>query len=613
MPHRFFIVRPYIIHTLALAIVLLNGFNRLQAQDVMPLREIKIGMEGTWDTVVRGDQIETFRLRVLGISPNFAGPGKPVIICEALDEDQLLNGPVAGMSGSPVYIEGRLVGAYAYGYSWPKQQAIIGVTPIESMIDIIERFPPQDIAERYRKSFNNGSRGLVRHLLDRPALTVEPKSLRAQSQVSESTVQELFPVYVSGISAEVLSTFESHAADLGIRWAQVPSATATSRDFGEPWSDSQSRNLRPGMPVAGVLMGGDFSMTGVGTVTWKQGNRLLGFGHPFFGGGDVEIPMAAARVITVVRSVQQSFKMTEVGPVVGSIYQDRLTGIAGEIGRKAPTIAVSYAIENADGMEPRYEAEVFEHSRMSPLLAAIGLLQSLQSNMDADEEQTLYLETKIHVEGQPDVTYQNVAIDSAGATELAVQLLNVVGVLADNPFEYPRIDSIECTVKMIPTQHFSFFDEVSVVSSVPAPGETLNVDLRIRNYLGEPVHHSLSIPIPVGTKGEVLTLQIADASQVEPENQSLLRPDMDDIGDVIRQINQIRSRQNIYVRLLRQASGVQLQGDSMYDLPPSITHLFSTPKNAQYSASLSEIPLWETTLPTSGVFSGSYRLNIEIK
>lgn len=578
----------------------------------MPLEQVKIGMEGTWDTVVRGDQLETFRLRVLGISPSFAGPRKPVIICEALDADQLVSGPVAGMSGSPVYIEGKLVGAYAYGYSWPKQQAIIGVTPIGSMIEIMDRFPPQDLADRYRKSFNNGAQGLVQRLSQASELA-SGGTLRPQISHSLSAVQTPFPVFVSGISSEVLSVFETHANELGIRWAQVPSATASQGSFGEPWSEADALDLRPGMPIAGVLMGGDFSMTGVGTVTWKQGNRLLGFGHPFFGGGDVEIPMAAARVITVVRSVQQSFKMTEVGPVVGSIYQDRLTGIAGEIGREAPTIKVSYEIEDVDGNETLYQAKVFEHSRLSPLLAAIGLLESLQSNLDADEEQTLYLQTDIAVRGQPAVSYRNVAIDAAGSTQLALQLLEVVSVLSDNPFEYPQIESIRCRVRMVPTQHFSFFDEVTVVSSVPAPGESLDVDIRIRNYLGEPVHHSLSIPIPIGTKGEVLTLQIADATQVEPENFSLLRPDMDDIGDIIRQINQIRSRQNIHVRLLKQASGFQLQGDSMYDLPPSITHLFSTPKNAQYSAVLSEISLWEATLPTSGVFSGSYRLNIEIK
>jgi hypothetical protein len=120
--------------------------------EVMPLEDVKIGMEGEWVTVVRGEAPERFRLRVLGVARNFAGPRQPVIICEAIDADQILNGPVAGMSGSPVYIDGKLVGAYAYGYGWPKEQAIIGVTPIEAMTEIVDRFPPMTDAQRYRKS-----------------------------------------------------------------------------------------------------------------------------------------------------------------------------------------------------------------------------------------------------------------------------------------------------------------------------------------------------------------------------------------------------------------------------------------------------------------------------
>ncbi len=576
----------------------------------MPIEEIKVGMEGTWDTVVQGDQLQTFHLKVLGISPNFVGPRKPVIICEALDPEQILNGPVAGMSGSPVYIDGKLVGAYAYGYAWSKEQTIIGVTPIRSMMEIVDRYPPRNIKDRYRKSYNNGSKGLVDHMVSSNGPEAFFSGQALASGISEA--QMPFSVYVSGISPEVLSAFDEQSKALGIQWTHVPSSTY-SGEGGSEWSEADALNLRPGMPVAGVLMGGDFSITGVGTVTWKQGNRLLGFGHPFFGGGDVEIPMAAARVITIVRSLQQSFKMTEVGPVVGSIYQDRVTGIAGEIARVAPTIDVQYQIRNAEGVETTYKAEVFEHSRLSPLLSAIGLLESLQSNLDADEEQTLFLKTDIEVQGQTPIHFENVAIDATGATQLAIQLLNVVTALADNPFEYPKIESIHCEVDMIPIQHFSFFDEVTVVSDVPAPGETLDVNIRIRNFLGEPVNYSLSIPIPIGMKGEVLTLQIADATQLDPQNQPLLRADMDTLSDIVRQVNQLRSSQNIYVRLLKKANGFQLQGDTMYDLPPSITHLYSTPKNAQYSAATTEVALWETTLATTGVFSGSYRLNIEIK
>ena len=581
----------------------------------MPLEEVKVGMEGTWDTVIEGDELRTFHLKVLGVMPNFVGPRKPVIICEAMDPEQILNGSVAGMSGSPVYIDGRLVGAYAYGFTWPKEQTIIGVTPIESMMEIMDRFPPADISKRYRRSYNNGTQGLVQHAYQhRDEETGDPAFKATISSLSSSSILQSklpFPLFVSGISPEVLRAFDTESKQLGVNWTLLPAST--TGDLQPEWTNEQSHNLLPGMPVAGVLMGGDFSVTGVGTVTWKQGNRLLGFGHPFFGAGNVEIPMASARVVAVVRSLESSFKLSQVGPVIGSIYQDRQTGIAGEIGRKAPTTDVSYTVSNADGETTTYHASVFEHPSLSPLLMAVGLLQSLSASLDTNEEQTIYLETRIGIKDRAPVHYKNVAVDANGATRLAIQLLRVMSALTNNPFEYPKIETLQCEVKLVPVQHFSFFDEVTIESDVPAPGETLDVNIKIRNYLGEPVDHALHIPIPIGTKEEVLTLQIADANQVEPNDNALIRPDMDTLSDIIRQVNHIRSSRKIYIRLLKRAQGFRLQGDTMYDLPPSVTHLFNTPKNAQYSSETTEVALWETEIETDGVFVGSYRLNIEIK
>lgn len=576
----------------------------------MDLDEVQEGMIGSWDTVVKGDELRSFKLKVLGVSPSFIGPKKPVIICEAIDAEQILNGPVGGMSGSPVYIDGKLVGAYAYGYTWPKEQAIIGVTPINSMIDIVENFPPIDPEKRYRKSYNNGREGLFkRQASNLSAGTESLLSDFAINNVDAPEAQNPFPLMVSGISQSVLDAFAKESEEAGIEWVVAPTASSAP---ASDWTEQESVNFNPGMPIAGVLMGGDFSITGVGTVTWKEGNKILGFGHPFLGAGDVQIPMAPARVITIVRSVYRSFKLSNIGPVVGSIYQDRLTGIAGEIGREAPTIKVNYKVGDGNGKYESYDAEVFEHPSMSPLLSAIGLMQCLQTSLESNEEQTLYLKTKIKVRGQDSIQYKNVAVGSSGAMQLAFQLLGVMRALTDNPFEFPKIESLDCEVVMKPVQHFSFFDQITVESDVPAPAENLDVKLRIRNYLGEPVSHELSIPIPVGTKGEVLTMEIVDANSLGSNNM-LIRPDMDTLSDIVRTANEIKSSQNIYVRLLKKAQGLLIQGDEMVDLPPSVTHLFSTPKNAQYSSNTTEVVLWDTVIQTEGVFFGSYRLNIEIK
>jgi hypothetical protein len=574
----------------------------------MPLAEVRPGMQGVWETVVSGSALSRFELKVLGIVPNFAGPGKSVILCEALGDDQVLSGPVAGMSGSPVYFDGKLAGAYAYGFTWPKQQTLIGVTPIEDMLPLVRDYHDPDWSQRYRKAFNNGRVGLaLARQTETHSAGLRSTDLHSGSEMSAPP----FTIHVSGIRPEVLGAFETQARELGVVWSETGFAAASGESAAAgPASMDQ---LEAGMPVAGVLMGGDFSFTGVGTVTWKEGDRILAFGHPFFAAGEVSIPMAGAEIITVVRSLEKSFKLSVVGPVVGSIIQDRASGIAGKIGLNAPTTAVEYEIEGKSGAKTTYRAQLFEHPRLAPLLAAMAFLQSTQSHLEAEENQTLFLEVSMEIDGHEPLRFSNVAVGESGAMSLAFQLYQVMGAITDNPFEFPRIHSLRCKVRMDAPTRYSFFDEVRVTSDVPAPGEELAVSVRVRRNLGDPVRHDLRIPVPIGTKGQTLTLQIADATQLETPVPSLLRADMDSLEDVIREANQQRSQQQIYVRLLRNAPGLRLQGDTLYDLPPSVTALYQTPKNAQYSSQTEEIAVWEQALPTDGLFVGAYRLNVEIK
>ena len=572
---------------------------------VIGLSEIEVGMEGEWHTVVQGMEIRKFPLRVLGVSENFIAPKQPVILCEAIDSENILSGPVAGMSGSPVYINGRLAGAYAYGFLWPKQQAVIGVTPIDAMLKVVEDFPPVDVKERYRKA---GKASEAIRVVPPPG---PPPVGAATAELPDRVMGPLpTPLFVSGIQPQVLQHFDSEIREMGMHWVQAP---ASSSGGSGRWTESESLNLEPGMPVAGVLMDGDFSVTGVGTVTWKDGDRLLGFGHPFFGSGNVEIPMAAAKVITVVRAVNRSFKLAEAGPVVGSIYQDRLTAIAGEVGRVPPTTSVEYEVVNAQGQSEVYSAKVCELPELSPVLVAVGLLQSLTSALDAEAEQTIYLDVEMDVDGEEPVRFQNVAAGADGAQTLAVQVYRAYNALTQNPFRYPRIHSVRCKARLVPQMKLHFFDQVTVESAVPAPGETLDLEVRVRSYLGMTRAYPLSIPIPIGTKKEVLTVFIADANAIQPDADTLIRMDMNALNDVVRQVNEMRSQQGIYVRLLRKSKGVQLQGESLHDLPPSMLHLYSTPKNAQYSQTLEEVSLWENRMEVDGVFIGSYRLDVEIR
>ncbi|HEV2320167.1 MAG TPA: hypothetical protein VGV18_10485, partial [Verrucomicrobiae bacterium] len=312
--------------TLALALSFAVLARANGSTPIMPLADIKPGMKGEWHTVVSGTRIDSFPMQVVGVANNFIGPGRPVIICEGLDATNKLTGPVAGMSGSPVYVDGKLLGAYAYGFVFPHDQDLFGVTPIEEMLEV-EKYPPA------ANPWGNG-------LMAGAAAPGNPQWLAAPvagANVPPLTeMQSVFkplptPLFVSGISQRTLQMFGPELNKLGLQLMQAPSGSA------DPVANT---NLEPGAAVSGVLMSGDFDFAGTGTVTWRDGNRILAFGHPFMQSGPTEMPMATAEILTVVSSIEESFKLLNVGQVVGTIYQDRLTGIAGEVGRMPRTTHV---------------------------------------------------------------------------------------------------------------------------------------------------------------------------------------------------------------------------------------------------------------------------------
>ena len=398
----------------------------VQAEDnlpVMPLSDIKPGMTGEWHTVVSGTRIDSFPMQVVGIAENFIGPQRPVIICKALDPTNIFTGPVAGMSGSPVFIAGKLIGAYAYGFTWPKQQALIGVTPIEAMLEVENGYPP---ASQFP-----GTNGQVRVVA-----TADPQWLAAPTDganlPSLATLQSAMkplptPLFVSGVSERTLKRFSPQLAALGLDVMQAPSGTVTH---------NIDNDLKPGSPLAGVLMSGDFHFAGTGTVTWRNGNRILAFGHPFLQSGPTEMPMASAEILTVVQSLARSFKLSNTGPVIGSIYQDRLTAIAGEIGRRVPTTHFEVQLQAPGGRERHFQAEMFQNQMFSPILSAIGLLESLYDTMESEEKQTIFMETTLEIEGHVPVKLSEAASGEDAAYLLAFRQRNLYESLLNNPCEF---------------------------------------------------------------------------------------------------------------------------------------------------------------------------------
>lgn len=588
---------------LTAAIALTPLITDAAATDILPLDQVKAGQRGVWRTVISGTEIEEFEMRVLGVAQNFVGPQRALIICEAIDPINVASGPVSGMSGSPVYVDGKLIGAYAYGFMWPKDQAIFGVTPIQHMLEVLEDYPIEPESPKRLPRIPIVPLGEEREIS-------KPSSWKITSgNVTPEQAEALLrpvptPLAVSGISERSLRAFKPQFDRLGLQVAQVPVGRA---------KPGVKLSLEPGAPLSAVLMSGDFNIAATGTVTYRNGDTLLGFGHSFFQLGQSEIPMAGAEVITVVRALNRSFKLFNSGPVIGSIFQDRLTGVAGKIGPLPPLTKLSINTRAANGVERRYSGEMFEHPSLTPIFAAVALLESLYSTLESSEEQTFYLDGEIELEGYKPITFRDVSSGPDGAFEAARRFFDDYSRLVANPFAAVRVKNLRFDITIDDAWKLSTLKAVQVENRRVRSGGSVDLTLTLYNYHDELSYHSISLPVPAGLpSGEKLTVLIADAREIE-RLDGAREVNATSLYDIVEQLRKGRSGHAAYIKLLRSTPGLRIEGVNLYDLPPSVSSLFTSAGNNIARQTLEEVTISETQIPVPGEFRGIYRVPITLE
>ena len=585
----------------AAVLVLLSAAPVRAADDtpIMPLSEVKPGMLGEWHTTVVGSRVDSFPMQVVGIAENFIGPQRPVIICKALDATNRLTGPVAGMSGSPVFIDGKLIGAYAYGFLWPKDQALIGVTPVEFMLEVETNYPPAAAAARAGRTASLES-GLDPQWLAPPAASANlPSPATLQSAMRPLPT----PLFISGVSERTLQRFSARLAALGLDVMQAPSGRASHDIDNDP---------KPGQPLAGVLMSGDFDIAGTGTVTWRKGNRILAFGHPLLQNGPEEVPMASAEILTVVQSVQRSFKLSNTGPIIGTIYEDRLTAIAGEIGRKPNTTHFEMHLEAPGGKERHFQGEMFQNQMLTPTLSAIAVLESIYDTEELQEQQTMFMDTTMEIDGHKPVQLSDAASGEDAAYPLAIRQLELYESLLSNPCEFPNVKSLTFHVRMVNGWKSTRLDSLEMDQNEIKPGDTLRAVIGLRNYRGEPSSIAIAAPIPADLRASQVQLFVGDADAALRMDEPPRVPPQT-LDQVLDRLRLTRSHQNICVKLLQTAPGLSVEGKNLPDLPPSVAAQFASPNSNTEKAMLNHITLWETNFPVAGTFSGQLTLPVRIK
>lgn len=571
----------------------------MEEVEIMPLKEVEPGMRGVWRTVTDGREIREFELEVIGIAPNFAGPRRPAIIAQALDPDHIQSGPVGGMSGSPVYIDGRLAGAYAYGYTWPKEQAIIGITPIEQMLEILD--------EGSNLSPGNSGIGTWPDTLSDPGESpAEPAGRNLRNEMLGEAFMAPRPmVHIAGFSAATAAAYESHWRDLDV---ELMSGSVT---MGGPVEASSFR-LEPGLPVAAVLMSGDFSAAATGTITWRDGERLLGFGHQFLQWGNVAMPMAGAEILTVVRNVRRSFTLSRTGPIVGTIFQDRLTGVAGEIGPIPQMVNCHVDILPEGGSRREFSGEIVNHPRLLPILSAMAVTESLRQSALASAEETFLMRGTIVVDGFAPIEIEHAASGPDASLDLGYELLQNMTRLLGNHLEPVNLSEVSFEIDAEERWHLSGLDAVRIDTRQVEPGSLLDVSVRLDNFRSNQTHYHLEVPIPDRRRGSGrLTLFVGPGSTLdalEGRNDGTF----DSVEDLVADWRERRPNSAFYVALLEETAGLRFRGEKLPSLPPSMMEQLNGAESITAREGMQERVVWESAIPVAGIYMGEYRMPLEV-
>jgi hypothetical protein len=595
--------------SLSLVILALAAPEWARASEILPLDQIKPGMKGTARTIFAGEAIEPFELEVLGVLRNLVGPGQHVILVRLLGDKVNYTGVVAGMSGSPVYIDGKLVGALALRFGTFAKEPIAGVTPFESMVRAAEEETP---AAGTVTAPAPGRRYLL------------PEEVLSAVGVPTATAPYLVPIETPltfvGFHPQVIHRFSGELAQYGLLAIQGGGTAEPGRGGA----------LEPGGAVAAALVTGDMSVAGTCTITQRQGDQLYACGHSLMQLGRVELPMARADVVATVPSDFNSFKIANIGEVVGSFEQDRSSAIVGRVGPTPTMIPVDLTLTQ-NGRVNHYHYKIFQHPKISPLLLNLTLANGLSDSIESGAEMTYRVKGRLSLRGHPDVVLDDMFSPTDTAFPDAFFVVNSVGSsfsqVFTNPFETPVIEGVRLEVELLPDRHSASIENAWSNKSEVRAGETVMVKVVLQPYRGQRLVREVPVTIPAqAAKGEIRIL-VSDATMLNAVTRTLLfgtnfrgnfpfRPRVTSLEQLISLLNRERRNDRLYVTVFQRAPTLLVEDKILPSVPLSQINVLNHQSSSVRSGSsmlFYESILNEASQPLGQVITGSHWLRLTVR
>jgi hypothetical protein len=570
------------------------------------VEDVRTGMKGVGRTVLRGVKVEEFQVEVLGVLKN-TSPGRDLVLCRLSGLDLEKTGVIAGMSGSPIYIDGKLLGAVAYAWAFGKEP-IAGVTPFSQMHGFVEAYERRDLAEE-SKPVRVGLRSpLEINGAKYDFVTVSPDWTAPEATAADGLwmVPLRTPIATTGFTAHSLSLMREQFRTSGLVPMQGGGATAKVAE------ETKTVELEAGGPLVVAMVTGDFDMSGIGTVTHIEGSRVYGWGHPFMGLGTCEFPLMTGFIHTVYPRQSVSFKMGSPLRSVGVINADVSTGIAGWLNRKPEMLPIRTTVtREPDGASRTFNVEIArQRSMLAPLTYSV-LTNSVDMEGELPEELTADLTARVEVEGHPPVTIKDTFSGSSfsgGRAPIALftPISSVVGLMTYNTYKQVRINRIECETRITPGRRTAEIEAIELESDVLSPGDTLHVSLFVRPYKGlrQRLRVSLKLPgdLPEGNYTAVVCDDLTNARFELRDNPNWSNPQsLEQVFEALA-VQTAAKRTTLVVRVPLPAVGVAVAGKSLPNLPPSMVHILG---NARRTGAQTISGALVSRQSTEWVFQGS--------
>jgi hypothetical protein len=600
-----------------LALALFPG--RAAASEPLPVDQVRTGMKGYGLTVVRGYGVERFDVEVLGVLRN-AAAGRSVILVSLSGLDLAETGVVAGMSGSPVYLEGRLAGAVASGWGFSKK-AVAGVTPIESMASIVPE----------RTGDAGSRRAAGPPIADRAAFFAHLATVPEESRLEELRHAMLgslphasaFPAEGStllsfqgvGIPASTVAAFREPLLRLGVNEGNLgllgtPASSGTSGA-----ASAGPVTLAPGASVTAYLVRGDLQLGATGTVTevYPDG-RFVAFGHPFLGAGELELPVASAEVVAVVPTIYQSFKLANGGVPRYRLTNDRDTGVGGRTDRTASTIPVTVLVEG-DGRMPReFRFEAASHPKLLPLLAGLVADASMTAADPTPRDRLLSFRITLDT-ASGEISYEDVATGGRAKEAAVLSTVALAAAVADNDLGDPGIRSVRLRFASSTEERRLRLVEASPGSRRVAPGDTLVVAIRLADRRGEESVRVVRLPVPVGTPEGRATLVVSDGNTATALRQVLDPSEPRTLAQFATFISRIVPGNRLLAGLLIATRGAATRSSTLEALPPTALALLAGARE-QGETGIADVEarlVSEEMIAFDRPVSGSVRIDVDVE